>query len=86
MKITGFHVDYTKDSEKGLKNIGRCFVSWAFGRFNCISLKDVTLLEVKPKRFSFKVGHMHFEIITNDDNTASLYLISQDGELSILIE
>ena len=72
-------------SEKALKRMAVCFVSSALGNFGRILIKSVVPLEVSSRRYWFRIGEMYFELISNDDGTVSLYLVSEDCSSHIAI-
>ena len=81
------YYDLTKLSTIDLKRLAAGCVSAALDNPSYrIPNKSVIPQELSSKRFSFRIGKMYFDIILNGDGTMSLYSVSKDGGLSILIE
>ena len=78
-------LDFSQMTENGLKRLGACYVGSALGCFGRIPVRSVVPLECSSRRYWFRVGKMHFDLIRNDDDTLTLYAVSDDGGQSIAI-
>lgn len=74
---------YSEMTRRELKQLGAGYAGAALCIPGNIPLKSVEPLEASSRRYWFRIGCMYFDIIQNDDGTASLYVTDEEGSQSI---